>query len=733
MIPADARDKRQTLFDSIFEGMEGFLCVAAKVTTEKRLVEEFFRYPEELPAALDFIDRFVGTHNMYYCATLFSLPKREKNNAQDSWVAWSDLDSCRPEKLEETPTLVFETSPGRYQALWRFDRPTSPWDAEDVSRRIAYKYEADGADKSGWDLTQLLRVPFTYNHKYRGTMGSAPSVSVLSVNPVQWSVSELLEQLPQVVGYEVTSIPMPAEGDLPSEEPEEIMQRYRHTLQPIAFHLFSEEPERKKWSEALWQLQMFLLEAGMSLEEAFVVARAAACNKFDRDNRPIVYLWKDLCRAKAKFDFNLAIQTPKGMDQLLSDDERNDAAAMRTIIDDYVDWAKSVGDAAPQYHVAGAFVILSSLLAGPIKLPTSFGTVLPNLWFMIMADTTLTRKSTAMDLAMDILVEIDHDAIMATDGSIEGLLTTLQGRPGRPSVFLRDEFSGLLEAMLHKDYMAGMAETFTKLYDGKYQKRVLRKEVLEIRDPVLILFAGGIRDRILSLLSYDQVSSGFLPRFVFITAESDVTKLRPLGPPTDTSMEGRNELMQRFIELHQTYNAPAIVEVAGKQVATQPQHLAQLTQDAWSLYNHFEASMMRDALGTSQPDLTTPMFDRLSKSGLKAAVLIASLRGEEQIVVQEADLFKAFWYVEQWRMTAVDILQNVGKTQSEKQVQNVLNAILKAPPEGLIRSQLMQRQHLNAKETEGILMTLEQRGQIQRVKHGKTERLHPTIIPSQYV
>ena len=39
----------------------------------------------------------------------------------------------------------------------------SPFQAEDYSRRLAYHV---GADKSGWDLGQLLRVPFTMNWKY---------------------------------------------------------------------------------------------------------------------------------------------------------------------------------------------------------------------------------------------------------------------------------------------------------------------------------------------------------------------------------------------------------------------------------------------------------------------------------------------------------------------------------------------------------------------------------------
>src|SRR6201999_3023795 len=98
----------------------------------------------------------------------------------------------------------------------------------------------------------------------------------------------------------------------------------------------------------------------------------------------------------------------------------------------------------------------------------------PNLWFMILGDTTLTRKTTAMDLAVDLLMDVDPDVILATDGSIEGLMQGLSTRPKRPSIFLRDEFSGLLEMMTKWDYYAGMAEVLTKLYDGKMQKRILK-------------------------------------------------------------------------------------------------------------------------------------------------------------------------------------------------------------------------------------------------------------------
>jgi hypothetical protein len=110
--------------------------------------------------------------------------------------------------------------------------------------------------------------------------------------------------------------------------------------------------------------------------------------------------------------------------------------------------------------------------------------------------------------------------------------------------------------MTKKDYYAGMAETLTKLYDGKYQKRILRSAVIEVKEPVLIILAGGIRDRILSLLQYEHVASGFLPRFVFITAESDLSRVRPLGPPTDITLAGRQEIINQLSEFHSFYSRP---------------------------------------------------------------------------------------------------------------------------------------------------------------------------------
>jgi hypothetical protein len=331
-----------------------------------------------------------------------------------------------------------------------------------------------------------------------------------------------------------------------------------------------------------------------------------------------------------------------------------------------------------------------------------------------------------MELAIDLLALVDEDAILATDGSIEGLLTGLQSRSGRPSVFLRDEFSGLIEQMTKKDYMAGMAEVLTKLYDGKMQKRLLRKEVLTIQNPVLILFAGGIKTKIQQLLSFEMVTSGFVPRFIFVTAESSTSRMQPMGPPTQRDYSGRDALVEEMERIRDHYVIPEVVITKGQgfQVPRMRTWDAELSSEAWARYNKFEQSMMQAGIDSGRAELMTPIYDRLSKSTLKVAVLLAaSRRLEEKVVVREEDVVLAISYCRAWRSYANEVINGVGKNTFERDIDKIMKAIVRSP--GIPRSKLMQYYHLTARTADAIFATLDQRGLITQVRQGRGTLYYP--------
>jgi hypothetical protein len=92
-------------------------------------------------------------------------------------------------------------------------------------------------------------------------------------------------------------------------------------------------------------------------------------------------------------------------------------------------------------------------------------------------------------------------------------------------------------------------------------------------------------------------------------------------------------------------------------------------------------------------------------------------------VIEEQDILKAFSYVTQWRGYAMDVVSSIGLGVQERLLGVIHDAILRQP--GIMRSSLMQTYHLTKRDAEGIFDTLEQRGQIERIKRGKSESYKP--------
>lgn len=716
-IDAQTNEARRDFFTGIFGDNSGYVCISILSRTGK-MREHFFAYPINLDEMLEHINQNFSGKSVYFCPQLLGKGKRRKENVMSCPVVWADLDECDPSVLDPAPTFVVQSSPGRHQAYWKLDKPAAPADAEDAAHRIAYKYESYGADKSGWDLTQLLRVPLTYNTKY-GTGSKAPVVELVE-NTGEVFTIETFQELPSVPGLEFEDIPFPEE--IMENDPGEILDKHKQNLAPIVLDLFSKKP-KEDWSAALWRLENELLEAGVSREETFVVCWHAKCNKYARDNRPPEHLWLDVCKADTRVEAHHDV-TKVSLPQLLTHEEREKASKNETFIDRYIEWAKGRSDAAPQYHEATAFVVVSAVLAGVLKMRLNFGTMIPNIWVMILADTTLTRKSTAMDMAMDLIEQVDDNALLATEATTEGLVQALSLRSGRPSIFHKDEFSGLLEGMKRKDYLSGLAEILTNLYDGKNVRRQLRREEVVVRNPILLMLAGGIKSKIYELMDTEYISSGFAPRFIFVTAESDMSRYRPLGLQEEEDDDAYADLVQELSELRELYTSDMVMRIGGQKVEAPAEWNVEITQKALDRYNELEKTMVAFGIDSDVPALYTPMMDRLSKTALKCAMLIAACRQDPmkkgKVIVDVDDILKAITFVEKWRHYTIDIIQNAGKTVSEKRIEAVFR-LVHAHRGPVPRSKVMQNLHLTSRDADWIFETLMQRGLIGERKQNRAK------------
>lgn len=175
-------------------GSEGYLCLTF-IDKDTGAAGKTFRPLNNLSDVDELVGLHVDKHNSYFCASPYKEAKsKHKENVSDSVLAlYADLDQCHPSKCHVRPSIAIESSSGRFQALWLLDRPVEKGEAEELCRRIAYEHAAEGADVSGWDLTQLLRVPGTPNHKYE----DKPLVNLVWQERSRYRTSDITAKYPE--------------------------------------------------------------------------------------------------------------------------------------------------------------------------------------------------------------------------------------------------------------------------------------------------------------------------------------------------------------------------------------------------------------------------------------------------------------------------------------------------------------------------------------------------------
>ena len=207
--------------------------------------------------------------DLYFCPQLFSQNKRLKEFALPTNVLWADLDPVHPNDCRLKPSIAWESSPGRYQSLWFLTAEVSAEEAAKLSRRIAY---ADGGDRSGWDVTQVLRIPGTHNYKY----DSEPEVQLLWAKRNAYAVSEIMAAYPEVdepLGSDQIA------GGWP-EVDEQTIQAAIQSLKQGLRKKITRDPAGADRSKEIQLLARDLLQAGVFPEVVVHILQRSTFNKF---------------------------------------------------------------------------------------------------------------------------------------------------------------------------------------------------------------------------------------------------------------------------------------------------------------------------------------------------------------------------------------------------------------------------------------------------------------------
>ena len=239
-----------------------------------------FKWPQERDRIVKHIMAHAD-HDLYWCPNIFEYPWRREDVAGDEHALWADLDEVDPKSIEDyPPTIAWESSPGRYQALWLAasgDFQGASWPGNE-NQKLTYHV---GADKSGWDTTQLLRLPGWTNHKLEyKKKGKSPKGQLLWDDGPQYHPGDFAD-LPETAGLGSTEgITDALEADIDGVDRHEVLARVKLKLTRRTRDLLSAREATGDRSDALWEMERSLADAGCSLAEIVAIIRETVWNKY---------------------------------------------------------------------------------------------------------------------------------------------------------------------------------------------------------------------------------------------------------------------------------------------------------------------------------------------------------------------------------------------------------------------------------------------------------------------
>lgn len=153
-------DNLDIYLSTLFEGLEGY--VYSPVKTASGWDQNWFDYPKELEPLRRHIETAVG--DVYISPAVYSEKRATKDHIKKVQCVWVEFDGAEQISFDQglEPNLIVQTSFDTHcHCYWRVGSNPVPF-MEDTNRRLTHYLKADS---SGWDATQLLRPPGTYNHK----------------------------------------------------------------------------------------------------------------------------------------------------------------------------------------------------------------------------------------------------------------------------------------------------------------------------------------------------------------------------------------------------------------------------------------------------------------------------------------------------------------------------------------------------------------------------------------
>jgi len=699
----------QEFFSAIYGDASGWVDIVNRDQDTGKIDSEMWR---EWPRSVAYLAKYCGLRqdeDTYCSVALFTDKLRTKDDTKAiANAVWADADTCDPQNFRATPSIIVNTSPGRWHCWWVLDAPVPAADASLTSQKIAYAHREQGCDL-GWAVSKILRVPGTTNTKdgqnflvtaeYTGVLYTLEELNALYTDVEAQAPVALTDAMPELLTLS------------------ERIALEKRVIENSPFeNLYLTPPEAgADWSQKLFRLQFDLFRDGCTPQEVFTLSKHSACNKFARDNRPDSDLWKTVQNAYHKYESEEApiavrVEARKTytIPEFVTDDERKSATG--GFPDTYTKWVAQRSDAAQTYNYSLAYMLLSCVFGDRGYIPDKFGMRRLNLWLLLLGDTTRTRKSTAKSLFLRVLHGYETAALnggkidIGSDVTKEGLGKVLGERDGLVSLMQTDEVNGMFREMYGKNYQIGTLSYFTDLYEG-FVPVVLRaaKDAGQTNRArtTFNMLGVGIREHVAQTLTKEDFESGFLVRMLWSVADP--------GPRQKGSDNWIDAMEAASDEADVARIVLDLKRRANKFVPEAPSAI-KISDSAKIRYNEW-AELVRKHSEEYGDSALEASIDRFQHSIRKAAALLAMYDGVE--VIELKHLLPALVQAERWYGDMLRMLNEVSSSDFERLL-NEVEAFISQGTNGERQDAAVKRKfaRLKPQEIGDALTSLKAQGRI---------------------
>ncbi len=180
-------------------------------------------------------------------------------------------------------------------------------------------------------------------------------------------------------------------------------------------------------------------------------------------------------------------------------------------------------DAPLMYHIGNALSILSAVTPPTMCIPDAPGQkLIANFYTLILGKQGYDRKSTSVNMAVDILADAAPGRIGIDPGSGEGLISSLAEQPQQLLAWDEwGEFLARTQARRGGNYQSDIKPKLLKAFDGTTLSRSLSRRTVIAENPRLGITAAVNPALLAKHSEWSDFRGGFFSRFFFCYAQRE--------------------------------------------------------------------------------------------------------------------------------------------------------------------------------------------------------------------